>query len=89
MTDFRVRAMETPDHTEVAELICVSMNVWDILHGGAPGRFTGGPAQTAVFPTSTSASIPGIASSRRISRRGGCWARASTGRGRRTSRSGS
>ena len=50
MTDFRVRAMETPDHTEVAELICASMNVWDILHGGAPGRFTGGPAQTAVFP---------------------------------------
>jgi GNAT superfamily N-acetyltransferase len=50
MADFHLRAMEAPDHTEVAELICASMNVWDILHGAAPGRFTGGPTQTAVFP---------------------------------------
>jgi GNAT superfamily N-acetyltransferase len=40
--------MQDSDRSEVAELICASMNVWDILHGMAPGRFTG-PDQTAVF----------------------------------------
>jgi GNAT superfamily N-acetyltransferase len=50
MSAFELRAMEASEHAEVAELICASMNVWDILHGAAPGRFTGGPAQTAVFP---------------------------------------
>ena len=89
MTDFRVRAMETPDHTEVAELICASMNVWDILHGGAPGRFTGGAGANGGLPGRLRALDPGIAWSRRISRRRGCSAPASTGRARRTSRSGS
>jgi GNAT superfamily N-acetyltransferase len=41
--------MEDGDRAEVAELVCASMNTWDILHGMAPGRFTGGPAQTDVF----------------------------------------
>lgn len=49
MTEFRLRAMDDADRSEVAELVCASMNVWDILHGYAPGRFSGGPAQTAVF----------------------------------------
>jgi hypothetical protein len=62
MADFHLRAMEASDHTEVAELICASMNVWDILHGAAQGRFTGGPTQTAVFPDG---STPGTVSSSR------------------------
>jgi GNAT superfamily N-acetyltransferase len=41
--------MEERDRSEVAELISASMNTWDILHGMAPGRFAGGPAQTDVF----------------------------------------
>jgi GNAT superfamily N-acetyltransferase len=49
MPDYTLRAMDDHDRAEVAELVCASMNVWDILHGYAPGRFTGGPAQTAVF----------------------------------------
>jgi GNAT superfamily N-acetyltransferase len=49
MAELQLRTMEDPDRSEVAELVCASMNVWDILHGYAPGRFTGGPAQTAVF----------------------------------------
>lgn len=48
MSEYRLRTMEDRDRSEVAELICSSMNVWDILHGLAPGRFTG-PDQTAVF----------------------------------------
>ena len=50
MPEFHLRAMEAAERFEVAELICASMNVWDILHGRAPGTFRGGPAQTAVFP---------------------------------------
>ncbi len=49
MAGFTLRAMTGGEEAEVAELICVSMNTWDIAHGMAPGRFTGGPAQTAVF----------------------------------------
>ncbi|MCI0635213.1 MAG: GNAT family N-acetyltransferase [Actinobacteria bacterium] len=49
MPDARLRAMEEKDRSEVAELISASMNTWDILHGMAPGRFSGGPAQTDVF----------------------------------------
>jgi GNAT superfamily N-acetyltransferase len=49
MPEYRLRAMEEPDRAEVAELICASMNVWDSLHGRAPGAFKGGPAQTALF----------------------------------------
>jgi len=49
MSEFELRTMVDGDRNEVAELICSSMNTWDILHGMAPGRFTGGPAQTAVF----------------------------------------
>ncbi len=49
MTNVRLRAMGAADRAEVAELICVSMNTWDILHGLAPGRFSGGPAQTDLF----------------------------------------
>lgn len=48
MPDYHLRTMEGRDRSEVAELICASMNVWDILHGMAPGRFTG-PDQCAVF----------------------------------------
>jgi len=50
MAGFELRAMGERDHAEVAELICASMNVWDIMHGNVPGRFSGGPAQCAVFP---------------------------------------
>ncbi len=49
MAEFQLRTMEERDRWEVAELICASMNTWDILHGMAPGRFTGGPPQTDVF----------------------------------------
>lgn len=49
MANVRLRAMEAADRAEVAELICVSMNTWDILHGLAPGRFAGGPPQTDLF----------------------------------------
>lgn len=49
MAGFRLRTMEDGDRAEVAELVAASMNVWDIAHGFAPGRFSGGPAQTALF----------------------------------------
>jgi GNAT superfamily N-acetyltransferase len=47
----RLRPIEERDRGEVAELIAVSMNTWDIAHGFAPGRFTGGSPQTDVFYT--------------------------------------
>lgn len=49
MSTVRLRTIEERDRGEVAELIAVSMNTWDIAHGFAPGRFTGGPPQTDVF----------------------------------------
>ena len=48
MTDFRLRAMEESERAEVAELVSVSMNTWDVLHG-MPGRFFAGAQQTALF----------------------------------------
>lgn len=55
---FTVRIMRSDEHAAVAELICSSMNTWDILHG-SPGRFAGGPAQTALFPQVYEALDPG------------------------------
>ena len=49
MPEFTLRTATDADRSEVAELICSGMNTWDILHGMAPGRFAGGPAQTDVF----------------------------------------
>jgi len=49
MSTVRLRTIEERDRGEVAELIAVSMNTWDIAHGFAPGRFNGGPPQTDVF----------------------------------------
>ena len=51
MSTIRLRTIEERDRGEVAELIAVSMNTWDIAHGLAPGRFTGGSPQTDVFYT--------------------------------------
>lgn len=49
MTNFTLRTATEADRSEVAELICASMNTWDIMYGMAPGRFVGGPAQTDAF----------------------------------------
>lgn len=49
MSTVRLRPIEERDRGEIAELIAVSMNTWDIAHGFAPGRFTGGSPQTDVF----------------------------------------
>jgi GNAT superfamily N-acetyltransferase len=46
--EFRLRTMEQDDQTEVAELVCISMNAWCYLHGMQVGMFSG-PAQTDVF----------------------------------------
>ncbi len=46
---FTLRTMRPDEHGAVAELICSSMNTWDMIHG-SPGRFSGGPEQTALFP---------------------------------------
>ncbi len=43
-----LRAMERHEWAEVADLVCVSMNHWDVLHG-SPGRFAGGPEWTMGF----------------------------------------
>lgn len=51
MSTTRIRSIEERDRSEVAELIAVSMNTWDIAHGFPPGRFTGGAPQTDVFYT--------------------------------------
>ncbi len=48
MPEFRLRAMEESERTEVAELVSVSMNTWDVAHG-SPGRFFAGAPQTEVF----------------------------------------
>lgn len=48
MPEFRLRAMENSERTEVAELVSVSMNTWDVAHG-SPGRFFAGAPQTDVF----------------------------------------
>lgn len=45
---YRIRPMEPADREEVAELICVSTNVWYQTHG-RPMIFPGGPAATEVF----------------------------------------
>jgi len=44
----RLRPMEPEDRTEVAELICVSINYWYQLHG-MPKVLTAGPEATAIF----------------------------------------
>lgn len=49
MPEFTLRTATEADRAEVAELICASMNTWDIMYGMAPGRFVGGPAQTDAF----------------------------------------
>lgn len=42
MSAVRLRPIEERDRGEVAELIAVSTNTWDVAHGFVPGRFTGG-----------------------------------------------
>jgi hypothetical protein len=85
---FRLRTMEERDRWEVAELICASMNVWDILHGMAPGRFGGGPPQTDVFYQVYEQLDPGYCPSPRRTA-AGSPAPATTANARRTRRSGS
>ncbi|MFH1267282.1 MAG: N-acetyltransferase, partial [Planctomycetota bacterium] len=48
MEPMLLRPMEPEDRTEVAELICVSINYWYQLHG-MPKIFTGGPDATTIF----------------------------------------
>jgi GNAT superfamily N-acetyltransferase len=48
MDQMRLRRMEAADRSEVAELICVSMN-YGFLERGLPPRFPGGPAAADVF----------------------------------------
>lgn len=48
MSEFRLRTMEASDQSEVAELVCISMNAWCFLHGMSVGMFSG-PGQTDVF----------------------------------------
>ena len=48
MEPMRLRPMEPKDRTEVAELICVSINYWYQLHG-MPKIFAGGPDATTIF----------------------------------------
>ena len=53
-----LRHMERQEWSEVADLICISMNHWDVLHG-SPGRFAGGPAWTMGFCETYEAMDPG------------------------------
>ncbi len=48
MDQMHVRTMESADRSEVAELICVSMN-YGFLERGMAARFAGGPATADVF----------------------------------------
>lgn len=48
MSGLSVRAMTSADRSEVADLICVSLNTWYQLHGG-PKIMPGGPAHADVF----------------------------------------
>jgi GNAT superfamily N-acetyltransferase len=48
MDQMQLRRMEAADRSEVAELICVSMN-YGFLERGMPLRFSGGPATADVF----------------------------------------
>lgn len=48
MNQVLLRRMESADRSEVAELICVSMN-YGFLERGLPARFSGGPATADVF----------------------------------------
>lgn len=48
MDQIRLRPMEPSDRSEVAELICVSLN-YGFLERGMPLRFPGGPATADVF----------------------------------------
>jgi RimJ/RimL family protein N-acetyltransferase len=49
MPAFTLRTATEADRSEVAELVCISMNTWDVMYGMGPGRFSGGPAQTDIF----------------------------------------
>ena len=48
MSEARLRAMETSDWPEVADLIYVSPNYW-YLASGRPALFAGGPEATGLF----------------------------------------
>jgi GNAT superfamily N-acetyltransferase len=48
MNAFELRTMTPADRSDVAELICLSTNVWYQTHG-RPLIFAGGPASTTVF----------------------------------------
>lgn len=48
MDQMQLRRMQSADRSEVAELICVSMN-YGFLARGMPPRFSGGPAVAEVF----------------------------------------
>ena len=49
MNVLRFRPMEERDRGEIAELVAVSMNTWDVVHGFPAGRFAEGSAQTDLF----------------------------------------
>jgi len=48
MAELRIRTMQAADRAEVAELICVSTNVWFQMRG-YPAVFPGGPETTAIY----------------------------------------
>jgi GNAT superfamily N-acetyltransferase len=79
MSDFDLRAMEPRDHSEVAELVCISLNGWWYAHGNPAGVFSG-PGQTDVFNQVYEALDPGhcvVAESRETGRlMGSCYYRA-------------
>jgi GNAT superfamily N-acetyltransferase len=79
MSAFDLRAMEARDHSEVAELVCISINGWWYLHGRPEGVFSG-PGQTDVFNQVYEVLDPGhcvVAESRETGRlMGSCYYRA-------------
>ena len=58
MSDIQLRQMTAADRAQVAELICISTNVWYQTHG-RPKIFAGGPKSTAVFFDVYNAMEPG------------------------------
>ena len=47
-TNFTIRAAKATDRSEIAGLICASLNCWYVAHGGS-AIFPGGPADADVF----------------------------------------
>ena len=78
MSELLLRAATEADRAEVAELICVSTNVWYQTHGRAP-IFTAGPESTTLFFDVYEALDPGccLVAENRTTRRlmGSCFYR--------------